>query len=69
MAVSSRIRLLFLLPFLRPEPFTVRRILYASGAKPFDNNGDSLPDLGMAAPTGEGKNTWPKWRKPSVKPA
>jgi hypothetical protein len=36
---------------------------------PFDNNGDSLPDLGLAAPSGEGKNTWPKWRKPSVKPA
>jgi hypothetical protein len=36
---------------------------------PFDNNGDSLPDLGMAAQRAKGKNTWPKWRKPLVKPA
>lgn len=58
MAVSSRIRLLFLLPLL-----TVGAVHGAPNSfmhqaqNPFDNNGDSLPDLGMAAPTGEGKNT------------
>ncbi|GAB7399278.1 hypothetical protein OUHCRE2_27350 [Enterobacter asburiae] len=56
MAVSSRIRLLFLLPLL-----TVGAVHGAPNSfmhqaqNPFDNNGDSLPDLGMAAPTGEGE--------------
>lgn len=56
MAVSSRIRLLFLLPLL-----TVGAVHGAPNSfmhqaqNPFDNDGDNLPDLGMAAPNGEGE--------------
>ena len=57
MAVSSRIRFLLLLPLLTAGAVHGAEFLYASGRKPFDNNGDSLPDLGMATPTDEGKST------------
>ena len=56
MAVSSRIRLLFLLPLLTAGAVHGAPNSFMHQAQhPFDNNGDSLPDLGLAAPTGEGE--------------
>lgn len=56
MAVSSRIRLLFLLPLLTVGAVHGAPNSFMQQAQnPFDNDGDNLPDLGMAAPTGEGE--------------
>ncbi|EKS6730165.1 YchO/YchP family invasin [Enterobacter mori] len=56
MAVSSRIHLLFLLSLLTAGAVHGAPNSFMQQAQnPFDNNGDSLPDLGMAAPTGEGE--------------
>lgn len=56
MAVSSHLRFLALLPLIpvgavhgAPNSFVQQ------AQNPFDNNGDNLPDLGMAAPTTEGE--------------
>ncbi len=56
MAVSSRIRLLLLLSLVTVGAVHGAPNSFIQQAQnPFDNNGDSLPDLGMAAPTGEGE--------------
>ncbi|STQ11332.1 protein YchO [Enterobacter cloacae] len=56
MAVSSRIRFLLLLPLLTAGAVHGAPNSFMHQAEnPFDNNGDSLPDLGMATPTDEGE--------------
>ncbi len=55
-AVSSRIRFLLLLPlFTAGAVHGAPKSFVQQAQNPFDNNGDSLPDLGMAQPTTEGE--------------
>ncbi|PAC68112.1 invasin, partial [Enterobacter cloacae] len=55
-AVSSRIRFLLLLPlFTAGAVHGAPKSFVQQAQNPFDNNGDSLPDLGMAQPTSEGE--------------
>ena len=52
MAVSSRIRLLFLLPLISAGAvYGAPNSFIQQAQNPFDNNGDGLPDLGLAAPS------------------
>lgn len=56
MTFSPPLRSLFLLPFiLAGAVHGAPNSFMQQAQNPFDNNGDSLPDLGMAAPTGEGE--------------
>ena len=55
-AVWSRIRFLLLLPlFTAGAVHGAPKSFVQQAQNPFDNNGDSLPDLGMAQPTSEGE--------------
>ncbi|WP_336217790.1 YchO/YchP family invasin [Enterobacter hormaechei] len=55
-AVSSRIRFLLLLPlFTAGALHGAPKSFVQQAQNPFDNNGGSLPDLGMAQPTTEGE--------------
>eukprot|EP00102_Acyrthosiphon_pisum_P027227 XP_016664437.1 PREDICTED: uncharacterized protein YchO-like [Acyrthosiphon pisum] len=52
MAVSSRIRSLFLLPLISAGAvYGAPNSFIQQAQNPFDNNGDGLPDLGLAAPS------------------
>ncbi len=55
MVVSPRIRWLFLLLCTPGAVHSAPNSFIQQAQNPFDNNGDSLPDLGMATPTGEGE--------------
>jgi len=55
MVVSPRIRSLFLLLCYAGAVHGAPNSFIHQAQNPFDNNGDSLPDLGMATPTGEGE--------------
>lgn len=56
MVVSPRIRSLFFLPLLSAGAVYGAPNSFGQQAQnPFDNNGDSLPDLGLAKPTSEGE--------------
>ncbi len=55
MVVSPRIRSLFLLLCYAGAVHGAPHSFIHQAQNPFDNNGDSLPDLGMATPTGEGE--------------
>lgn len=56
MVVSPRIRSLFFLPLLSAGAvYGAPNSFVQQAQNPFDNNGDSLPDLGLAKPTSEGE--------------
>jgi len=55
MVVSPRIRSLFLLLCYAGAVHGAPNSFIHQAQNPFDNNGDSLPDLGMATTTGEGE--------------
>ncbi|HDS6852706.1 TPA: YchO/YchP family invasin [Enterobacter cancerogenus] len=56
MVVSPRIRSLFFLPLLSAGAvYGAPNSFVQQAQNPFDDNGDSLPDLGLAKPTSEGE--------------
>lgn len=56
MVVSPRIHSLFFLPLLSAGAvYGAPNSFVQQAQNPFDNNGDSLPDLGLAKPTSEGE--------------
>ena len=56
MAVSTHLRLLVLLPlFSAGAVYGAPNSFMQQAQNPFDNNGDGLPDLGLAQPSSQGE--------------